>query len=165
MPSKLWNFFKKGFEVAICNRCSASIPTKRGNTAGLRSHLKFKHTKDDYLILIELVDLRSDVVPTVFRIWLCCTWKTFTVNSFLTTLKRLYNSWTFFAAISKYRIIVRYRYRINIDIALKYRYRYRTISISHKKFNIDIAQYRYRIENLISISISQIGIISISRHV
>ena len=54
MPSKLWKFFKKGFEVAICNRCRASIPTKRGNTAGLRSHLKFKHTKDDYLILIEL---------------------------------------------------------------------------------------------------------------
>ncbi|KAK0406250.1 hypothetical protein QR680_018457 [Steinernema hermaphroditum] len=38
-------------EAASCRQCGRVVPTKNGNTSGLRSHLKYHH-KDDYAELI-----------------------------------------------------------------------------------------------------------------
>jgi hypothetical protein len=52
--SNLRQFFKKTATDGFCNRCKTEVQTTGGNTAALRSHLRFNHTNDVYLILLEL---------------------------------------------------------------------------------------------------------------
>lgn len=61
IKSKLWNFYKKGVEVGIGNRCNESIKTKNANSAGLRNHLKIKHPNTDYIVLLA-IEKESDSI-------------------------------------------------------------------------------------------------------
>jgi hypothetical protein len=115
--SNMWQFFKKTATGGFCNRCKIEVQTTGGNTAGLRSHLRFNHTNDAYLILLEIEKPEPEIIRKV------------DIDIDIFQIYRYRN-------IDSFQI---YRYRKHIDIEPKYRYRYRSL-----RYRDPHIEYRYR---------------------